>query len=52
MYMSAFLGKAAELPLDGSYIINNFQNALQHCGEKLGKKAVLADTSGTYGGSK
>ncbi|MEE0898602.1 MAG: Gfo/Idh/MocA family oxidoreductase [Acutalibacteraceae bacterium] len=52
MHLSAFLGKEVEIPFDEELYYNELMKRVATSKRKVGVKAVFADTSNTYGGSK
>ena len=52
MHLSAFLGKEVEIPFDEELYYNELMKRVETSKRKVGIKAVFADTSNTYGGSK
>ena len=52
MHLSAFLGKEIELPFDDELYYNELMKRVKNSRQKTEVKAVFADTSGSYGGSK
>ncbi|MBR6569259.1 MAG: Gfo/Idh/MocA family oxidoreductase [Clostridia bacterium] len=52
MHMSAFTGKAVELPVDADAYYEELMKRVATSRRKEGVKAVFADTSDTYGGAK
>ena len=52
MHLSAFLGKAVELPLDEELYYEELMKRVATSRLKTEKSAVFADTSNTYGGAK
>ena len=52
MHLSAFLGKPVELPLDEDLFYDELMKRVATSRRKEGGKAVFADTSATYGGTK
>ena len=52
MHLSAFLGKAVELPFDEDLFYEELQKRIASSTRKPTGKQVYADTSSTYGGSK
>ena len=52
MHLSAFLGKEVEIPFDEELYYNELMKRVATSKRKVGIKAVFADTSNTYGGSK
>ena len=52
MHMSAFTGKAVELPVDEDAYYEELMKRVATSRRKEGVKAVFADTSDTYGGAK
>ena len=52
MHLSAFLGKAVELPLDEDLYYEELMKRVATSRLKTEKAAVFADTSNTYGGAK
>jgi len=51
MHLSAFLGKAVELPLDDELYYNELMKKVATSHKKEGVKATFADTSKTYSGN-
>lgn len=51
MHLSAFLGKAVEIPFDEELYFNELMKRVAVSRRKSGK-SVFADTSGSYGGNK
>lgn len=52
MHLSAFLGKAVELPIDEDVFYAELMKKVASSKAKTGVRTVYADTSGTYGGNK
>lgn len=52
MHLSAFLGRAVELPIDEELYYNELMKRVATSRRKTGGKTVFADTRSTYGGSK
>ena len=52
MHLSAFLGKAVELPFDENLYYDELQKRVATSRRKTDAKTVFADTSGSYGGQK
>lgn len=52
MHLSAFLGKTVELPLDDELYFDELMKRVATSRRKDNVKAVFADTSKTYGGTK
>ena len=52
MHLSAFLGKAVELPLDDNLYYEELMKRVKTSRKKTATAAVFGDTSGSYGGSK
>ncbi len=52
MHLSAFLGKAVELPIDEDLYYDELMKRVKTSRKKDGVKAVFADTSNTYGDPK
>ncbi len=52
MHLSAFLGKEIELPIDADIYYDELMKRVATSRRKVGVKAVIADTSDTYAGSK
>ena len=48
MHLSAFLGKAVELPIDEELYYRELKKRIDSSQQKTGVKAVFADTSNTY----
>jgi len=51
MHLSAFMGKAVELPFDEELFYNELMKRVATSRRKEGVKAVFSDTSNTYGGN-
>ncbi|MBO2516958.1 MAG: oxidoreductase [Clostridiales bacterium] len=51
MHLSAFLGKAVELPIDEDLFYDELMKRVATSRRKTGVKAVFADTRDTYGGN-
>ena len=52
MHLSAFLGKAVELPIDEDLFYEELMKRVATSRRKTGVKAVFADTKDSYGGTK
>jgi len=52
MHLSAFLGRAVELPIDEQLYYEELMKRVAVSRRKTGGQAVYADTKDTYGGSK
>ena len=52
MHLSAFLGKAVELPLDEELYYEELMKRVATSRLKTEKSAVFAATNNTYGGAK
>ena len=52
MHLSAFLGKAVELPFDDEVYYEELMKRVATSRRKENIKTVFADTSSTYGGNK
>ena len=52
MHLSAFLGKAVEIPFDEELYYNELMKRVATSKRKVGGKTAFADTSNTYGGNK
>ena len=52
MHLSAFLGRAVELPIDEDLYYDELMKRVAVSRRKTGVKAVVADTSNSYGGNK
>jgi hypothetical protein len=52
MHLSAFLGKAVELPFDEDLYYSELMKRVATSRRKEAGKAVFADTANTYGGAK
>ena len=52
MHLSAWTGKAVEVPFDEDAFYNELMKHVATSRRKTGTSAVFADTSNTYGGSK
>lgn len=52
MHLSAFLGKAVEIPIDEDVFYAELMKKVASSKAKTGVRTVYADTSGSYGGNK
>ena len=52
MHLSAFLGKAVDIPFDEELYYNELMKRVATSKRKVGGKTAFADTSNTYGGNK
>ena len=52
MHLSAFLGKAVDLPFDDEVYYEELMKRVATSRRKENIKTVFADTSSTYGGNK
>lgn len=52
MHLSAFLGKAVEIPFDEDLFYDELMKRVATSKRKTGAEAIFSDTSGSYGGSK
>ena len=52
MHLSAFLGKAVEIPIDEDVYYAELMKKVASSKAKTGVRTVYADTSGSYGGNK
>ena len=51
MHLSAFLGRAVELPIDEELFFAELMKRVAASRRKVGGRAVVADTEGSYGGN-
>lgn len=52
MHLSSWLGKAVTLPLDEELFYSELMKRVKNSKEKTNVKEAVADTEGTYAGSK